>query len=168
MREGVNPELGMAILRIVLAVTFITHGAHRIFVTGVGGTVEFFAGLGIPLAGVAAWFITFLEFGGGIALLLGWMTSALSVLFIAHMMTGIVLVHSAEGWFVVGPGTGGAELNVVLVAGLLALILVGPGSGALDNRRADPDEELERQAEIDRELPGRPAGSGGPPPESDG
>jgi putative oxidoreductase len=147
MRKGVNPELGMAIVRIVLAVVFVTHGGHKLFVGGIGGTEQFFASLGIPMAGLAAWFIAFLEFGGGIALLLGWMTSALSVLFVAHMITGIVLVHSTQGWFVVGPGSGGIEYSMVLIAGLLALILVGPGSGALDNRREDPDMKFDHSPE---------------------
>lgn len=160
MRKGVNPELGMAILRIVLAVVFISHGAHKLFVGGVGPTADFFSSLGIPMAGLSAWFITFLEFGGGIALLLGWMTSAFSVLLIAHMLTGIVLVHSSEGWFVVGPGTGGVEFSLVLVAGLLALVLVGPGAGALDDRREDPAVEYGRGAE--NEVGGGPGEAPGP------
>lgn len=143
MRRGVNPELGMAILRIVLGVVFLTHGSHRLFVGGVGPAADSFATLGIPMAGFAAWFITLLEVGGGIALLLGWMTSAFSVLLIVEMMTGIVLVHGARGWFVVRAGQGGVEFNVLIVAGLLALILVGPGSGALDDRRVDRDATLE-------------------------
>lgn len=72
------------------------------------------------------------EFGGGVALILGLFVSLLSILFIVHMTTGILLVHLAQGWYVVGPGQGGMEFNVLLIASLLALLLVGPGRPSVD------------------------------------
>lgn len=139
MSRGPNPDLGTAILRVALGVVYVTHGSHKLFGSGVGSVAEAFAGLGIPLETFFAWLVTILEVGGGLALILGWMTSAVALLFVIEMGLGIILVHASSGWFVVGPGQGGTEYNVVLIAGLLALILSGPGAAAVDRRRAESE-----------------------------
>ncbi len=51
------------------------------------------------------------------------------------MLMGIILVHAPNGWYVVGPGAGGVEFNVVLIASLLMLVFGGPGLAAVDARR---------------------------------
>lgn len=139
MSRGLNPDLGTAILRVVIGVVYVTHGSHKLFGSGVDSVAESFAGLGIPLEAFFAWLVTILEIGGGLALILGWMTSAVALLFVIEMALGIILVHAPGGWFVVGPGQGGTEYNAVLIAGLLALILSGPGGGAVDRRRAESE-----------------------------
>lgn len=139
MSRGLNPDLGSAILRVVIGVVYVTHGSHKLFGSGVDSVAESFAGLGIPLEAFFAWLVTILEIGGGLALILGWMTSAVALLFVIEMALGIILVHAPSGWFVVGPGQGGTEYNAVLIAGLLALILSGPGGGAVDRRRAESE-----------------------------
>lgn len=139
MRKAPNPELGLAILRVVIGVVFVTHGAPKLF-GGVEGAAGFLGQLGVPLALVAAWGLAILEFFGGISLIAGFLVTPLSLLFGAEMLSGIVLVHAANGWYVVGPGQGGVEFNVLLIAGLLALLLAGPGAAAVDDRRAPTAE----------------------------
>ncbi|MDT8437196.1 MAG: DoxX family protein [Gemmatimonadota bacterium] len=134
MEKGMNPGLGLAILRVVIGVIFITHGVPKVF-GGMEGTAGFFGQLGIPLPLVAAWFIALLESLGGLALIAGIAVLPISLLLAVHMLAGIVLVHAAQGWYVLGAGTGGVEFNVLLIAGLLALILAGPGMAAVDGRR---------------------------------
>ena len=129
-----NPPLGLAILRVVTGIVFIAHGAAKLFGGGVAGTGEFFANLGIPLAGVAAWVVTFLEFFGGLALLGGVLVVPIAVLLAIQMFVGIVLVHAQNGFFVIGPGQGGIELNLLLIAALLTLVFAGPGAAALGGR----------------------------------
>lgn len=129
------PDLGLLILRATLGVIFLTHGWPKLM-NGASGTAGFFETLGIPLPVVTAWLVTLLEVFGGLALILGLFVPVVGILFIIHMMVGIVLVHLPEGWFVVGPGTGGAEFNVLLIAGLLALLLAGSGRPSLDERIA--------------------------------
>ncbi|MFB6241042.1 MAG: DoxX family protein [Gemmatimonadota bacterium] len=133
MKRGLNPELGLAILRVVIGVIFIAHGYPKI-AGGVAGTADFLGQLGVPLAGFFAWVVTLLEFFGGIALVIGFLVTPLALLFSIHMLTGIVLVHAANGFYVIGPGQGGIEFNLLLIAGLLALVLAGPGMAALDSR----------------------------------
>lgn len=135
--EGPNPGMGLAILRVALGVVFVTHGAHKLFVSGVEPVGQFLGSLGIPLAGAAAWGVTLLEFFGGLALIVGFLVTPVALLLGFHMLMGIVLVHAQNGWYVVGPGQGGVEFNVVLIAGLAALMLAGPGAAALDARQGE-------------------------------
>lgn len=136
MKKGVNPQLGLAILRVVLGVIFIAHGAPKLFAGGMAGTVGFFASLGIPLPLIAAWLIALLEFVGGIALILGFFVTPVALLLIVHMLAGIVLVHAPNGFYVIGGGQGGIEFNLVLAAAALMLVFGGPGLAAIDSRKA--------------------------------
>jgi len=134
MDRGVNPDLGLAILRVVVGVIFIAHGAPKIF-GGMEGSAGFFGSLGIPLPIVAAWMISLLEFLGGIALIAGFLVTPIALLLTTHMLIGILLVHAANGFYVVGPeAQGGVEFNLLLGASLLMLVFGGPGLAALDAR----------------------------------
>lgn len=124
-------DTGLFILRAVVGVIFVTHGWPKLM-DGASGTAEFFGMLGIPAATASAWLITLLEVFGGIALLLGLLVPFVAVLFIVHMTVGLLLVHLPEGWYVIGPGTGGMEFNVLLIAALVTFLLAGSGKPALD------------------------------------
>lgn len=143
-------EIGLTILRATIGFIFVTHGAAKLY-GGVGATAAFLAQLGVPAAAPTAWALMVLEVFGGAALVAGFLVRPLAVLFCIHMITGILLVHGAEGWYVVGPGRNGAEFNVLLVAGLLTLLLAGPGAAAFDRRRADrrrgPEDVLHQEPE---------------------
>lgn len=132
MNRGINPGLGLGILRIVLGVIFIAHGWGKVF-GGIGDTAGFFGSLGIPLPTVAAWGIALLETGGGALLVLGLFVTPLAILFVLHMLAGIFLVHIPNGFFVIGPGSGGYEFNLLLAAGALTLIMAGAGKWALQD-----------------------------------
>ena len=136
MYGGANPGLGLAILRIVVGVVFIAHGGPKLF-GGVPETAAFLGTIGVPLPHVTAWIIASLETFGGFLLVIGYLVTPVAVLLTAQMVTGIFLVHLPNGFYVVGPGPGGVELNLVLVAGLLMLILVGPGHWTLQGRLQD-------------------------------
>ncbi len=134
MEKGVNPELGLALLRVVLGVIFISHGAPKLF-GGIEGTAGYFGMLGIPMPLIAAWAVALLEFFGGIALLIGLLVTPVSLLLAIHMLAGIVLVHAPNGWYVLGPeANGGVEFSVLLVAALMMLVFGGPGLASIDGR----------------------------------
>ncbi len=135
MKNGMNPELGLTILRIVLGVIFIAHGLPKL-TGGIEATAQFFGGLGIPAPMLAAWFIALLETLGGITLIIGLFVTPAALLLTVHMLTGIILVHASNGFYVIGPGSGGVEFSLILAASLLAMVLCGPGLGAIDNRSA--------------------------------
>ena len=140
--RALNPGLGMAILRVVIAVIFMAHGLPRLL-GGIPDTVQLFGSLGIPAPTLAAWFIALLESLGGLLLLVGLFVVPLAVLLGAYMLLDIVLVHAPAGFYVIGPGQGGIEFNLLLIAALLALIFVGPGIASADRARSGDGTRIE-------------------------
>ena len=126
MLGGRNPGLGLAILRVVIGLIFVMHGAPKL-AGGIEGTAVFLGSIGIPLSGVAAWGIALAETLGGACLIAGLFVTPFSLLLAAHMVAGIFLVHLANGFYVVGPGQGGYEFNLLLIAALQTLVLAGSG-----------------------------------------
>src|SRR5262245_8637707 len=111
------------ILRIVLGAIFIVHGSMKF--TQMARTEHFFARLGIPLPGVAAPTIALLEVLGGIALILGLGSRIFALLLAIEMIVAIAIDKVHTGF------VGGWEFELVLLAGLLALVFGGPGAISL-------------------------------------
>lgn len=106
-------------LRIFLAAIMIIHAVARISAGGVAPFGEFLNGYGFPSGLFLAWAITVFEIVGGIALAIGYYVPVLAIIFAVHLITGIVLVHAQDGWFVVGLGRNGAEYSVLLIVSFL-------------------------------------------------
>lgn len=117
------------LLRLVFGALFTAHGAQKIFEWTVAGTQQAFGQMGIPLADLAAPVVAVLEFGGGIALVLGLLTRPIALLLAVDMLGALALVHLGAGLFV---ADGGYELVLALAGGSAALALVGPGRLSLD------------------------------------
>lgn len=124
----------LAFLRVITGIIFIAHGWPKIS-GGVPDTAAMFGQLGIPAPTAAAWLIALLESVGGLALLLGILVGPVALLLAIHMLTGIVLVHAPIGFYVIGPGQGGMEFNLILIAALVTLALQGPGSWVIRGRK---------------------------------
>jgi hypothetical protein len=67
-------------------------------------------------------------------LIVGLFVVPAAILLSAHMLMGIFLVHAQKGFWVVGPGQDGVEFSLLLIAGLISLLLGGPGYAAVDSR----------------------------------
>lgn len=114
------------ILRIALAIIFLSHSLHGIstdndvndfgnlFLNKVG-----FAPLGVPLA----WGIVLSQAIGSIAFVFNKYIKPFSILFIFILLMGIILVHFKEGWFVVGGGRNGVEYSFLLICVLSWLMI---------------------------------------------
>ncbi|MBI4159456.1 DoxX family protein [Candidatus Woesearchaeota archaeon] len=113
-------------LRLALGAVFIAHGADKLF-GGIPGTAQFFAGLSIPLPGIAAWVVALVEFFGGIALVIGLFTRYAGLLLAVNMLVALFTAHLKDGVFT------NYELPMVLLAGAIALTLRGSGKLAIDN-----------------------------------
>lgn len=128
-------DVALLLLRVALGVTFLAHGAQKLFGAfggpGVAGVAGFFDKLGIPLPGVMAWVISLLEFFGGLAIGVGLFTRWVAVLLACNMAVALLKVHLPRGFFV---STGGVELVLLLGTIALTLALLGPGGISLDRQ----------------------------------
>jgi putative oxidoreductase len=127
-------DLALLILRVVVGVLFVGHGAQKLFGIlgghGLAGTAGFFESIGLrpgrihaPAAGAA-------EFVGGALLALGLATPLGSLLIIAVMVAAVATVHLPNGVWATGNGY---ELNLVYGAVAFALAGIGAGTVSLDH-----------------------------------
>ena len=103
------------IIRISISIMMAAHGCIRIYADTVGGFGEFLNSKGFPVGVIIAWGITIFEITGGILLIFNRLKKLICSLFILELIMGILLVHLANGWFVVGYSSGGIEYSVLLI-----------------------------------------------------
>jgi putative oxidoreductase len=125
-----NVSLGLTILRIAVAAVFINHGYQKLFVYGIAGVTGAFTGMHIPAPGVMGPLIGVLEFFGGIALLLGFLTRLVAIGYVCDMLGAIVLVQLSHGF-------SHFELEFLLMGSSLALAIAGAGRFSVDEAIAD-------------------------------
>ena len=127
-------SIGLTLLRVAAAAVFINHGRQKLFVYGFTGVAGAFTQMGIPFPGVMGPLIGLLEFFGGIALVLGFLTRPLAVAFVCDMLGAILLVQLKKGF-------SGYELEFLLLASGLALVLAGGGRFSVDGLLAGRQEK---------------------------
>jgi putative oxidoreductase len=121
-------DTALAVLRVVLGITFILHGGQKLFVFGFGGVSGAFAQMGIPAPGLLGPFVAFVEFFGGIAILLGLLTRLAALGIGATMVVAILTVHLENGFF----APTGIEFPLSLLGSAVALAITGAGDFSLD------------------------------------
>lgn len=124
-----NLDAALLILRVVLGIIMLYHGWSKL--TDLGGTIEGFTGMGVPLPALSAVFATVAEVGGGILLLVGVLTDVAGLLIAVDMLGAITFVHAKNGF---GVSEGGFEWPLALMAMGLAVALAGPGRFAAGGR----------------------------------
>jgi putative oxidoreductase len=146
----VRASLGLAVLRLALAVVFVAHGANKLFGVwagpgiGPGGldtTATSLAALGLhpefPLAVLAG----LAQLGGGLLLGLGLFTRVAAAGMIGYLIAGAWWEQAKWGLFLnwIGtPGRGhGLEYSLVLAGALGCLVLTGSGDWSIDGLRAN-------------------------------
>jgi putative oxidoreductase len=118
-------SLCLLVLRLVVGTAFILHGWPKIQnpLHWMGDKVTPVLQLACALA----------EFGGGIALILGFLTPVAAAALAINMIFALVLVHFPQHQPFVGGGPGGSfELPLVYFAIMVALLGTGPGAYSLD------------------------------------
>ena len=118
-------SIGLAVLRVAVATIFIRHGYQKLFVFGFAGVTGAFTHMGVPLPGFTGPFIGFLEFFGGIALLLGLLTRVFAFGLVCDMLVAILLVQLSRGF-------SAFELEFMLLGSSLALAFTGAGRFSVD------------------------------------
>ncbi len=136
------------LLRLMLGVGFFYHGWLKVFTSG---GHQAFAGwlgsIGVPAPEITAWLVAFAEIVGGLALIAGAFVAIASVVLIGDMVVAMFTVHLPHGFNFInitgmgkqGPvfGMPGAEVNLLYIAGLLALVIGGAGAWSLDTLLQD-------------------------------
>jgi putative oxidoreductase len=138
-------------LRLVIGYGFIAHGWAKLS-RGPAEFAKLLDQIGAPLPDLTVWVSTLTEILGGLAILAGAFVAVVSVPLIVMMLVAMFTVHLRYGFSAIntigltadGPqfGPPGYEVNLLYIAGLLALILGGAGplsiDGLLTPRRQDP------------------------------
>ena len=136
---------------------FMAHGWAK-WTRGPAGFGNLLHQIGVPLPAQTAWAVTLLEVFGGLAILVGAFVAIVSVPLILNMLVAMFTVQLRYGFSSVntigltptGPvfGPPGYEINLLYIAGLLALIVYGAGAlsvdGWLGRRRLASDSTARR------------------------
>jgi putative oxidoreductase len=125
--------LGLLLIRVVVGVLFIGHGAQKLFgwfggygPKGTGGWME---SVGIKPGVLMAVFAGLLEFVGGALLTVGLITPLAGILIALAMIGAIIKVHLKNGVWITANGY---EYALVLFTVAVGIALIGAGDYSLD------------------------------------
>lgn len=126
-------EWAAFVLRIAVGVIFIDAGLGK-FRRGISGFSGWLDSLGIPMARVAGPGVAALELVGGAMLLLGLFASWIAIPLAANMLVATWVNKFKEGApFQGSSDRQGYELDILLMAACVALVLTGGGPASLDS-----------------------------------
>ncbi len=118
-------------LRLILGGAMTAHGISKI-TGGIENTAGFFGSIGIPAPGAVAWLVALTETIGGLMLMVGAFVPIVSVVLIVLMLVAMATVHWNNGFFFTNQPGPGIEVNLLYIAGLMALMLGGAGAYSVD------------------------------------
>ena len=139
-RIGKLSPIAPLILRVTLGVLLVLNGIDK-FAGGITNVQAFFAESGVPLATVTAPLAAFLEIVIGTALIAGLLTRVSAIVMTGFFAVAIATVKASGGIL------GSADIDLLYTAGLVSLLLLGPGALAVDNliaKRAAKADVTER------------------------
>ncbi|MBM4763590.1 DoxX family protein [Bacillus sp. B15-48] len=126
-------DIGLLLIRIVIGVLFIGHGAQKLFGWfggyGIKGTGGWFESIGVKPGATMAVLAGLTELIGGILFALGFLTPLAGLMIAGTMVMAIVKVHAPNGLW---STANGYEYNLTLLAVAIGIALIGPGQYALD------------------------------------
>lgn len=131
-------DTGLLLARILMPILFITAGWGKI--TGYAGTQQYMEAMGVP--GFMLPLVILLEFGGGLAILFGFLTRFTALFTAAFTILTAFLFHSN---FAEGVNQLMFMKNLSIAGGFLVLGLVGPGAYSIDRllrKKAQPAAAL--------------------------
>jgi putative oxidoreductase len=126
-------DIGLLVLRVVVGLLLVGHGAQKLFGWFGGGglraTAWFFRSRGYWPSRLMAGFAGTAEMVGGAALAVGLGTPLAAAAVIATMLNAAVAVHSRHGLWAID---GGYEYPLVIAAAAATLGFTGAGAASLD------------------------------------
>jgi putative oxidoreductase len=126
-------DIGLLIIRLVVGLLFVGHGAQKLFGWfggyGIKGTGGWFESIGIKPGAAMAVLAGLTELIGGLLFTLGLLTPLAGIMIAGTMVMAIVKVHAPNGLWATANGY---EYNLILIAVTIGVALTGPGQFALD------------------------------------
>jgi putative oxidoreductase len=126
-------DLGLLIIRLVIGVLFIGHGAQKLFGWfggyGLKGTGGWFDSIGMKPGVTMALLAGLTELFGGLLFALGLLTPLAGIMIAGTMLMAIIKVHAPNGLW---STANGYEYNLTLLVVAVGMALIGPGQYALD------------------------------------
>jgi len=134
------------VMRLSLGLVFLAHGAQKVLGWwggyGASATIQGFAKMGLPP--VVTVLVMAAELGGGLLLILGFLTR-LAALGIGCVMAGaLFMVHAKVGFFMNWAGTQkgeGFEYHILALGLAIALLIKGGGAVSVDRALTGEDRE---------------------------
>lgn len=128
MNNPVLRNVGLLVARVVIGIVFLAHGLQKVN-QGYSATKAGFEGMDVPVPALSAFYATWVETLGGIALIIGLLVPVFGVLLLVNMLGAFFFVHIGNGIYLTD---GGWELVGALGAGALVLAVVGAGAYSVD------------------------------------
>lgn len=126
-------DTGLLIIRLVIGLAFVGHGAQKLFGSfgghGLKGTGGWFESIGMKPGVTMALLAGLAEFVGGALFTLGFLTPLAGIMIAGTMLIAIVKVHGPNGFW---STQNGYEYNLVLLAASIAIAMAGPGRYSID------------------------------------
>lgn len=126
-------NIGLLIIRLVIGLTFVGHGLQKLFGwfggTGISGMGDWLKTLGLE-KGPRVWatLAGLFELIGGLLFAAGFLTWLGAIMIVVVMIDAIFTVHLKNGYWMTN---GGYEYNIVLIAAVIGVALIGPGDYVL-------------------------------------
>tara|TARA_R110001583_G_scaffold3812_2_gene23263 strand:- start:1003 stop:1449 length:447 start_codon:yes stop_codon:yes gene_type:complete len=128
-----NAGFATLALRIPIGITFMAHGAQKLFAWfggyGLEGTGQWMESIGLAPGYLLALMTGGAEFFGGIALLIGLLVRPAAFVLAFTMLVAIVSVHFVNGLFM---SNNGYEFALALLAASFSLLMSGAGRLSID------------------------------------
>jgi putative oxidoreductase len=133
---------GLLPLRLIVGYGFLAHGVAK-WSAGPESFGKFLHLIGAPAPLPTAWVVMLVEILGGMAIMVGILVEMASVPLIISMLVAIFTVHIRYGFSSVHTvgltqsepvfGPPGYEINLLYIAALVVLALLGPGPLSVDS-----------------------------------
>src|SRR5262245_15587920 len=137
----IHPRWAAVPLRVIVGSGFMAHGYSKL-VRGPSAFVSILQALGVPAAHVMAWVTILIELLGGFAVFVGAFVPLVSVPLAGVLVVALLSVHLPYGFssiklIAVTPagaqfGPPGYECDLLYLACLTALVLIGSGPVSVD------------------------------------
>jgi putative oxidoreductase len=125
-------DLGLLLIRLFVGITFMGHGAQKLFgwfggygLKGTGGWME---SIGLKPGVFMAFMAGAAEILGGFFFAAGVLTWVGAVFIVGSMLIAIFKVHGKNGYWVT---QNGYEYNLMLIVVAIGVALIGPGAYTL-------------------------------------